>query len=439
MSRRSFLACLLAVALVACTSAGSGDTSTTASSGSSTSVTESTTTTTVEVTSTSTLPEPTWTDLPGVDSLPQEVQDELLSLVRKAEEIRGLRFQEPPNIKVVSDSELEQLVRDQIAESSDDFPADEALYKLLGLLDQDIDLEALFADLYGEQVAGFYDGETKELVVPMRSEGFTAVQRTTLVHELTHALTDQLFGFDEPYRALIDDDKLDQASAYQALIEGDASLAELQYVQGFSQKELGEFFAEALNIDSSTLESAPQFLQDSLLFPYDSGLAWVQTEYLQDGWQAINDAYSLFLTLPGSTEQIITPDDYERDLPKVIQGNPPTLAGYTLERESVWGELGFRIMLDQVLGESVGIKAADGWGGDYYAQWYDGQNAAIMILAKGDTERDTEELRQALLDFALTSVPDAAYVWVEVIDGEVAFIAADEPPVGETILASLGG
>ncbi|MGA7096075.1 MAG: hypothetical protein WB245_00750 [Acidimicrobiia bacterium] len=439
MSRRPFLACLLTVVLVACTSTGSGDTSTTATPGASTSVTESTTTTTIEATTTSTLPEPTWTELPGVDSLPQAVQDELLGLVRKAEEIRGLRFQEPPSIKVVSDSELEQLVRDQIAESSDDFPADEALYKLLGLLDQDIDLESLFADLYGEQVAGFYDGETKELVVPMRSEGFTAVQRTTLVHELTHALTDQLFGFDEPYRALIDDDKLDQASAYQALIEGDASLAELQYVQGFSQKELGQFFAEALNVDSSTLESAPQFLQDSLLFPYDSGLAWVQAEYLQDGWQAINDAYSLFLTLPGSTEQIITPDDYQRDLPQVIQGNPPTLAGYNLERESVWGELGFRIMLDQVLGESVGIEASDGWGGDYYAQWYDGQNAAIMILAKGDTERDTEELRQALLDFALTSVPDAAYVWVEVIDGDVVFIAADEPPVGETILASLGG
>jgi hypothetical protein len=439
MPRRSFLAFLLAFVLVACTSTGSGDTSTSATSGSSTSVTESTTTTTVEATTTSTLPEPTWTELPGVDSLPQAVQDELLGLVRKAEEIRGLRFQEPPSIKVVSDSELEQLVRDQIAESSDDFPADEALYKLLGLLDQDIDLESLFADLYGEQVAGFYDGETKELVVPMRSEGFTAVQRTTLVHELTHALTDQLFGFDEPYRALIDNDKLDQASAYQALIEGDASLAELQYVQGFSQKELGEFFAEALNVDSSTLESAPQFLQDSLLFPYDSGLAWVQAEYLQDGWQAINDAYSLFLTLPGSTEQIITPDDYQRDLPQVIQGNPPKLAGYNLERESVWGELGFRIMFDQVLGESVGIEASDGWGGDYYAQWYDGQDAAIMILAKGDTERDTEELRQALLDFALTSVPDAAYVWVEVIDGDVVFIAADEPPVGETILASLGG
>lgn len=439
MSRRSLIACLAALLLAACTATGTSDTSTTSSAGSSSTTTESSTTTTVETTTTSTLPEPTWTELPGVDSLPQEVQDELLGLVRKAEEIRGLRFQEPPNIKVVSDSELEQLVRDQVAESADDFPADEALYKLLGLLNQDIDLQALFTDLYGEQVAGFYDGETQELVVPMRSEGFTPVQRTTLVHELTHALTDQLFGFDEPYRALIDGDKLDQASAYQALIEGDASLAELQYVQGFTQRELGEFFAEALDVDSSTLESAPQFIQDSLLFPYDSGLAWVQSEYLQGGWQTINDAYSLFLTLPGSTEQIITPDDYQRDLPQAIQGNPPTLAGYNLERESVWGELGFRIMLDQVLGEADGIKAADGWGGDYYAQWFDGQNAAIMILAKGDTERDTEELRQALLDFALESVPDAAYVWVEVINGDVVFIAADEPPVGETILASLGG
>jgi hypothetical protein len=30
-------------------------------------------------------------------------------------------------------------------------------------------------------------------------------------------------------------------------------------------------------------------------------------------------------------------------------------------------------------------------------------------------------------------------VWVTVIDGQLAFIAADQPPVGEAILASLGG
>jgi hypothetical protein len=94
-------------------------------------------------------------------------------------------------------------------------------------------------------------------------------------------------------------------------------------------------------------------------------------------------------------------------------------------------------MLDQVLGERVGIDAADGWGGDWYAQWYDGENAALLILFEGDTERDTEELRAALLDYATSAVAEEDWVWVEVLDGQLAFIAADQPEVGESILASV--
>jgi hypothetical protein len=36
-------------------------------------------------------------------------------------------------------------------------------------------------------------------------------------------------------------------------------------------------------------------------------------------------------------------------------------------------------------------------------------------------------------------VPEEDYAWVTVINGQLAFIAADQPPVGESILASIGG
>jgi hypothetical protein len=238
---------------------------------------------------------------------------------------------------------------------------------------------------------------------------------------------------------MLDEERLDQASAYQALIEGDASMADLLYLQTLTQREIGEFFAEALSIDTTALDSAPAFIRDSLIFPYDSGLAWVQEQYLRDEWATVNAAYSEMPDLPGSTEQIITPDDYGRDLPQVVESAVPPVPGYALERESVWGEFGFRLMLDQVLGEDVGVDAADGWGGDYYAQWFDGQNAALLILFEGDTERDTEELRSALLDYATTAVAEEDWVWVEVLDGRLAFIAADDTGVGESILASIGG
>jgi hypothetical protein len=429
------LAC--ALILGACTP-DTADTSSTSASTATNGTPQGTTSTTPGETTT-TLPEPTWEELPGIDALPAPVRDELLALVRTTEELRGLRFQEPPVIVIVSEQELEERVRQQIEEESDDFPADEALYKLLGLLDPDVNLQAMLTELYGEQVAGYYDGDTGELVVPMREEGFSVVQRATMVHELTHALTDEQLEFHADYTSMLDEDRLDEATAYQALIEGDASMAELLYLQTLGQEEIGEFFAEALDIDTTALDASPEFIQDSLIFPYDSGLAWVQSHYLRDQWTSINQAYSDMPTLPGSTEQIITPSDYERDLPMSVEATTPSLPGYELERESVWGELGFRLMLDQELSEDVGIDAADGWGGDYYAQWFDGQNAALLILFEGDTDRDTEELRSALLDYATTAVAEEDYVWVEVIDGQLAFIAADQPPVGESILASIGG
>ncbi|HEX6146956.1 MAG TPA: hypothetical protein VF083_09290, partial [Acidimicrobiia bacterium] len=60
-------------------------------------------------------------------------------------------------------------------------------------------------------------------------------------------------------------------------------------------------------------------------------------------------------------------------------------------------------------------------------------------MFEGDTERDTEELRSALLDYARTGVAEEDWAWVEVFDGRLAFIAADQPEVGEAILASVGG
>ncbi len=56
-------------------------------------------------------------------------------------------------------------------------------------------------------MAGYYDGDAGELVVPRDEDGFTALQRATLVHELTHALTDQHYRFNDRYTALIDEDR----------------------------------------------------------------------------------------------------------------------------------------------------------------------------------------------------------------------------------------
>ncbi len=407
--------------------------------GSTTSLPSGTTTTTLPGETTTTTTRLVFEELPGTESLPESVQEELLELVNITQDLRELNFIEAPIISVVSDDELEALVRGQIEEEAEDLPADQALYELLGLLDGTVNLQALLTDLYGEQVAGFYDGETGEMVVPITSSGFSQVQRATLVHELTHALTDQNFDFHPSYEAMFDEERYDEASAYQALIEGDASFTEVLYLQTLSQQELGEFFAEALQVGTEQFEAAPQFIQDSLLFPYDTGLSFVQEIYAADGWETVNEAYQRFVDLPGSTEQVFTPDDYGRDIPLDVTMPEIDVPGYELEESSVWGELGFRILFNEVLGDDANLEASDGWGGDRYSFWFDGGNAVFVLVYEGDTATDQDEAEEALLEFARSSVPEAAFVWVEVINGQLTFIASDVPSVGETILGNLQG
>jgi hypothetical protein len=330
-------------------------------------------------------------------------------------------------------------VRADLEETQEDIPADEALYKMLGLLAETADLESLLLDLYGEQVAGFYDGDTGEIVVPALQEGFSILQQGTLVHELVHALTDQHFGFNEEFQAMIDEERLDEATAYQALIEGDATLAEVLWVQTLSQRELGEFIAESLDIESQSFEAAPRFLRESLVFPYDSGLAFTQALYVANrDWSGVNDAYSTMVGLPGSSEQVITPDDYTRDLPLEVPIEDVQVPGYELERTSVWGEEGFRILLNQGATAATMVSAADGWGGDTYHQWFDGENAAMLIVYQGDSTSDTTELESALLTYANESFPEDHFAWVEQKDGNLYFIASDVPQVGESIRAAVG-
>jgi hypothetical protein len=211
------------------------------------------------------------------------------------------------------------------------------------------------------------------------------------------------------------------------------------WVQTLSQQQIGEFIAESLAIDTDAFNDAPRFLTESLLFPYDSGLAFVQDLYVENGdWAPVNDAYSTMPGLPGSTEQVITPDDFGRDLPVDVEIPDLTLAGYELERTSVWGEQGFRLMLNQGAGVETVAAAADGWGGDSYHQWFDGENAALLIVYAGDTGSDVDELEDALLAFATESFPEDNFAWVDRIGDALYFIATDDVELGERIRSDVG-
>lgn len=403
-----------------------------------------TTTSTSAATTTTTSTAPTTTTSPE-QARNARLLEQIDELIGVTEQIRELPFLEHPTVSLVDDGELEARVRRLISEEVDpeELRRDAALETLLGLIPPGTDLLALYQDLYGEQVLGFYDGETKEMVVPAAGDELTPAQKVTLVHELTHALTDQHFGFADLSDRLDQEQRYDELAALQAVTEGDATLTEIHYVTSLPRDQQLEIVNESLDQNTAVFDRAPRFIQDLLVFPYNAGYNLLNALWRDDSrYQPINELYT---DPPASTEQVMHLDKFTaREAPIEVVLPDVTLDGYEVAESSTWGELLFQVMLEQVLGSNVATAAATGWGGDSYRLYSDGTRVAFVLLYQGDSPEDAAELADALEAYA----PAAMAVTEQTADGlgtlftgdvyafvarsqdQVLFIAADDAGAG---------
>lgn len=252
-------------------------------------------------------------------------------------------------------------------------PAEWAGYAALlahcGLVGSDVDLKDLYARLYTEQVAGYYDPAEKTFYLADWLPRL--LQRAVVAHEVTHALQDQHFDLARWLAAVPAAE--DGALARAAVAEGDAMAAMLSLLLAPTGLDLGELpDLEALMGGSPglaaahpTFESAPEALQRLLLFPYLDGTRFVLAALAERGWAGVD---SLYRDPPASTEQILHPERYweARDPPR-----PPDLSPAPGRRPPIaqgsWGEFGTRLLLEAWLGDSLAAAVAEGWDGDRYA------------------------------------------------------------------------
>ncbi len=393
---------VVAVALIvsACTGESGSDTTTGATDGTAgvPSTTESQeTTTTVD-----TLRDPTTPVVTAGEGIDPDAVDrlteQLTELVEATEEVRGLPFLAAPNVSILSRAELEERVREDIAEElvPEELAIDQRLLVLLGLLEQGDDLEQLLLDLYGEQVAGFYDGETGELVVGGDAADITPYTKTVIVHELIHALTDQHFMFYDDYVAMFDEERYEEGSAFQALIEGDATYFQFVYIQQLPIAEQLAMATEALELfQASNPTGVPDWILTDLSFPYESGQFFVENLVGAGGIAAVDAAYT---NRPLSTEVVLHPSRYdggETVLP--VPRVDLTVAGYEVHETSTYGEWGLQLLLSESASPGVAVQAANGWGGDSYQVLFDADDVLFALAYKGDSEDDAFELADALI------------------------------------------
>ncbi|HXI35042.1 MAG TPA: hypothetical protein VNH63_13220 [Gemmatimonadales bacterium] len=303
----------------------------------------------------------------------EAVQDEvrLRELVRQRmpaiERIVGLKFKRMP---AVAQRTREQ-VRDYIVRKLDsdlpppEFAGAEAAYKLFGLIPDSLDLRARLVALLNEQVAGYYDPDSATLFIPAGQTDSSAL-RTTVTHELVHALQDQYANLD----SLIQQKRAnDRRSAAQAILEGQATLVQILVMMPERTLETLPDFQDnrnAVRNQQATMKEfagAPMWLRETLVFPYLAGADFVKWfEQTHPGREPYGAA------MPVSTEQILHPARYAAgDAPVQLAFAGPA-AGAVRYQDDL-GEFESGLLLSQLLADTVDLSAsadAAGWGGDRY-------------------------------------------------------------------------
>lgn len=410
-------------------------------------------TTTVEATSTSaatTTSPTTSTSLAGGEA--GGLAGEIDRLIVATEALRGRRFLTPVEVTLVSPEEMAARVRANLQEELDpeDVAVEQAFTRLLGMLPGEVDLAAAIEDLYAEQVVGYYDGDTGELVVASGGD-LTPLGRTIVVHELVHALADQHFGMSATLDELVETGRYHEAAALQALAEGDATYFQMVFLQGLTADEQVQALLESFEADTSVLDSLPDWFAEDLTFPYEWGFRFVEHLVEDGGIAAVDQAY---LLLPTTVEQIMHPIAYLSREPARPVALPATaLEGYQIHEEGGFGEWNLMLYLLGGVGDGDATVAAAGWGGDAYRLHWNGTEVAFAYLYEGDTPRDAEELAAALVpslrsrmavgapvtDEAAgsTLLEGSDFAFVQRVGNRVLAIVAGEPGVGRALVGAL--
>ncbi len=406
------------------------------------------TTTTAAPDTTTTIPGPSDDDRPPIEGLGPDLSAQIWETVDIVEEIRGLEFDRLPSIIVLSPEEFTERVRSEVASELEDIEVDEALFKLLGLLSPDDDLAALYEELYGESVAGFYSSDDQEMVIPSSGEELSPVEVLTLLHELVHAVTDQHFGFGLRMEDLADNQLYDPASGLVSLVEGDATVSEVLYVENLTASERSRLWAEIMAMEQPDLD-IPLFMEQSLYFPYERGFEYVLNGWRKGGWQAVNE---LYLDPPASTEEIYEGGPASFTQPVEMERPAGSLPeGYEEIYDYTWGFLDILVMFEQVLGPEAAVDAATGWGGGRSLVAYDPEGEVVFVWEyAGDSPDEAEELARLLSDYAVagmdvgTPQPQGElgflasgedYVFVGPIPGGLVMVACSDPAVCSSVTA----
>lgn len=322
----------------------------------------------------------------------------------RVEVIRDLEFTETVPVEIISRAEFQnQSDRDTTVDSPAE-RAREQRYEASMLVGEDRTVGQAFDSIYGGSVLGYYSSASNRIVIVSANET-PIVDRTTLAHELMHALQDQrlslLGGADSP----------EDAMAQTGVVEGDASYVEERYEARCE--------SEWDCIDRPNGNSAGGLADEDLglyltvFAPYSEGPEFVHHRYERGGWDAVNELYT---RPPESSEQLLHPEQYPDDRPeRVIVPDRSTAAfdragsGAAIGEATMFAMLWNQRTIDRgSLSQNPGpyspynysTPATKGWAGDrlvpYFAAETDGSEAdGYVWTIRWESRHDAREFEEA--------------------------------------------
>ena len=130
-------------------------------------------------------------------------------------------------------------------------------------------------------------------------------------------------------------------------------------------------------------------------FPYLAGPFFVGA-LLEEGREARVDA--AFVDPPTTSEEIQDPAIYLRGEDAIEVAAPS--AGGPVINEGTYGQWALILTLQELLDSPTAQAAADGWGGDSYVAWDEGDRTCVRMAYAMDTPSDLAELDGAWRQWA---------------------------------------
>ena len=363
---------------------------------------------------------------------PSSWDPRVADLARFVERDKGTEFEHPVTVTYLDESGFKERLRVDEATSDEDrqdIEDAEAILRALGLQGGEGSLFDQANTLSTEGVAAFYDPDDKEIVIP-EGEADSLSTQATLVHELTHALQDQLGQLD------VDGGDSESAAGRRALIEGEAEHVKAAWIDRLDDEDRARLDEE----EAATGEEVRSDLKDlntamlsQFAAPYSLGAPMV------DAIDAAGRVEDGFDDPPNSSADILDPTRWLDPVDVIAVDDPVLTDGEEVIGEAdALGAYTLYLVLATALAPADALAAADGWGGDRMQAYRRTDGATcVRVDLVGIDEEATTRIGDAVDTWAASRSGDTALATRT--DGQIRLDACEDDGDGESLSADAAG